>query len=409
MSFCREREGESAVRTVIICLLILALMFTGHSLYYRAQGDKLYRQALDELPGSATQAYNTIKPALDYNSVMMLGKVNEMGEGFLKSLEQTVARGLNDPIPTADSFINARQATDVLKMLGQQTGLKTQQAMLTITLAAKDAVPRLQAQGTLSAWDAMSKFFTNLNTTNQIPPNVFDNFGAWTAQLEAVPRRPLAVRDALQNASRSFVAGLNRLGLTDSPESGPYLLPMPSPLTDQQLIDAHKQFDQGLVDLDNFLKVFREAKLPEELLCIRAKLIYNKAALKLAHLQERGAALNNQGSGFMADLLIRTDTAVVPTASEMLGSFVGGAKLEFQAAQEIFQLATTVPEPMRRAYVALATWGEGMVVVTAGGGDSAAIFQRAEQCAAGAASGAAATITQAMRANARVTIIVQIP
>ena len=396
------------MRFVVICLLILAIMFLGHSIYSRSRVNKLLDQAVGQLPASPTQSYNTMKQVFEFNNLVSMGKSGAAEQTYLRTVRQTLTQALANPAVGAANFDQAQEALRVLKDFQQRTGLDTRQAQTAITQAAKDATARIKEQGTLSAWNGMLSFFKTMNEAGLIPPLVFEDFNAWLAEVEKVPRRPLGLRDAIVNASAALSSALGQIGMTASRQDGAFVLAPPTPLTDQQLIAAEKALNQGLEALNQFKSLFKESRTPPELAGLQAKILYNRAALKLAHLQERGSSINASGSNYIADLLIQPGTATVPTVAEMVSAFIQGAQGDFQQAGQFFPQAASLPEPLRQAYAALAAWGEGLLAAFMPGVAQASIFAKAEGLTAGV-GGSAAAIPQAMRASQRVLMIVQAP
>ena len=394
------------MRIVSFLILILILLLTAHVIYYRSKADKLLAKALRELPRAPAQSYKIIQPVLDYGDLETLGKAGAARNAYLKRMEQS----MNDSFsggPTAETYDQALQAVQALVSLRKQTRVDTSAIQAAIVQQAKDSAPRLREQGTLNAWDAMIRFFDHLKQNDLIPFSVFENFDVWVAGVKAVPRRPLGLRDAINNTSACIRDALQHLGLMATSAAGPIIQPAPVALADKQLIAAELAFNQGLAALNRFQQLFKEPQLPPELIALKAKIEYNKGAIKLAHIQDRGPRLSDMGSNYISELLIRPGVLTVPTTSEMVMSFGQGTQMAFDGAEQYFIQASTLPDPLRRAYVALAIWGKAMLLA-ATGQDQPDLRAQAGQWAAGA-SGSAAAIVRAMQSSRRVLIIVQLP
>lgn len=396
------------MRFVGFCLILLALMFAGHSLYSRAQINKMLGRSLEEMNYSPGRAIESFKPIMGMSRIVALGKVGEAETTFLTNLERTVLSGLNEPAPTQESFRRASQGMGALKLIMQKSGIDTRERQKKIALAAKEAVPRLQQQGTLRAWDEMMEFFTELHDQGDLPEGVITNYDEWLAQMQAVPRRPMGVRDTLQRAGSSMASALNLLGLTPSTGPGQMLAPAPAPLSDQQLIEADRMFAAGVQDLNLFPPTFHEQALPPELLGAQARLLFNLGSLKLAHVQDRGAMLGSMASGFMAHLLIRTDTTVVPTPGEMIGAFLQGAQGDFDQAARLFANASDLTDGQKRACMALCEWSKGLLLAESNRNEAARCMQLATNMVRPPAQ-ADEAIVKAMQSGRRALIFVQTP
>lgn len=396
------------MRFVAILLLVLAVLFGAHAIYYRGKTDSLLTKTLNQLPDNPKSAYHHFKPIMRYNNFTTMGKVDDAHAAFLDRLERTIIRELKLSPPPAGSFQQAREAVDVLASYRSATGKDIRPIRDGIVQAAKDAMPVVRDGGTLSAWHAMEAFFLTLEEKSQVPPSVFDDFEAWMKYVEEVLERPMGLRDALTHASGAFQNAFASLGLSSQARGGPYVLELPHTLSDNQLINAENQFNSALAGLINFERLFGERN-PPELSGLRAKLIYNKGILKAAHLLERGDMARTMGTGYIADILLGEghQGEALPTVSEMYGSFKNGARGDFSSAMEYFTYDKHENPDLRRAYNALAAWGWAMLD-QATGDDPGEHRRLAGQWAAGITLPAARQIIQAMQTSPRPLALVRL-
>ena len=396
------------MRIILICLLVILILFTGQSIYYRSQADSIMARVLHDIPNAPAEAYRNFKPLLEFNNLLTLGKVGSAKQAFLKKMEAEITQSLDTAVPAADYYLQARQALQALADFEKTTSMDTKPARKAIVQRAKDSMTRVRDRGTLAAWDGLLALFDDLNRDSLISPGVFDDYDKWIAEVKAVDRRPLGLRNAIDGAAGALRDALNHLGMMPTPEGGAFAAPAPLPLDDPQLIAAEKSFTEALGQLDQFKATFRETQLPPELKWLQAKIEYDKGAIKLAHLQERGAAVKATGSNYIAELMIVPNTTVVPSTPEMVGAFINGTQGAFEGVEQMFPLATTVPDASRRAGSALAAWADAQLLTQMGGGDPAAARARAESWIAGVGEPAAA-VGKAMHDSPRALIITQVP
>ncbi len=396
------------MRFVAILLLILAVMFGGHAIYYRGKTDSLLTKTLNQLPDNPKSAYHQFKTIMKYNNFLTMGKVDGAHTAFLDRLERTIIRELKLFPPPASSFQQAREASDVLATYRSATGKDIRPIRDGIVQAAKDAMPVVRDGGTLSAWHAMIAFFLTLEEQSQVPPSVFDNFEAWMVVVKKEEQRPMGLRDAISHASGAFQNAFASLGLSSRARGGPYVLELPHTLSDNQLINAENEFNSALAALIAFERMFGESN-PRELNGLRAKLTYNKGVLKAAHLLERGDMARTMGTGYVANIILGEghQGAHLPTVSQMYGSFINGAIGDFETAMRFFAGDELDNPDLRRAYNALAAWGWAMLD-QATGLDPGEHRRLAGQWANGITQPAARQIIEAMQSSPRPLALVRL-
>ena len=395
------------MRFVVICLLILVITFLGHTIYYRSRTQQLLNEAVAMLPGHPEDALKKLEPALKYNDMVALGKVGEAAGRFKTELARRIQLELDVAPPAADAYRHATAAMDVLTTLDRDYGVATREQAETIVKAASQAMPVIRDRGTLSTWQQMIGFFVHCRDNNLIPTGVMDNLDDWLAQAGKVPLRPLGLREVREQCVNQFMTGLRALGLTASDTGGPFVMPAPERLSNQQLIAAETAFNNAQNALQNFPRLFREKDLPPELLGLQAKLCYNKAAIKTAHIQEYGDTARRSGTGYIAELLIEPTRMVVPTPQELFGAFTQGARSDFLLAQRTFQVATSLPTEFRTAYAALSIMGQALLDMAIG--DSPGSLPVQAQSLGARVTGKAASIVATMNKTTRVSIIVEVP
>ena len=396
------------MRFIFICVVLLIVMFAGHSMYNRTKADKQLSKALGAIPNHPAAAYKHIQPILDYNDAVSLGKISKSAVRFRDSLSKGIVELLESrPAPADTSFLLAAAALDVLDQLGQDSTTDTTAAKSKIVQAARDSMEAVRDHGELNAWDTLVAFFNKLGTEGRIPPDAFDNFQQWMAAVRAVERRPIGLRNAIEHATQHTQNALRKVGIAMPAAQGVYVAAPPAVLDDYDLIEAELLLNQAQGAIGFFEGQFKEPGTPPELMGLRAKIEHNKGAFKLAHLMQQGRRLREYSSSYIAELTISPKSAATPTTMEMFGAFVNGSRSELQAAQRLFQQSSLLASDHRNAYSALAAWNEAWLLELNNQNPAAA---RAAAASWGTqVNGPARSIVDAMSASERVLLIVEIP
>lgn len=398
------------MRTVVILAIILLIMFAGNSFYSRSVAQHKLNDAVSLIPADPLGSYRTIKEVLDYNRMVALGKIGDVEAEYLKELERKVVVALSATKPDPEIYPETDAAIAALGQFSQQTGIKVKEARVRIVKAARDSVTALKDKGRLRAWDNMIAMFQSLSGDPDLMGLVFEgNFQKWFDEIKAVPRRPFGVRDALNDAVRDASIALDDIKLHAAETGEPPVATAPAELTDNQLIAAEKHFGQGQGEIINFQNQFAETdKTPAELCGIQAKLAYDKAAIKLAHFQDRKETINKTGSDYLTEFLIRSDTSEVPSASEMVSSWSQNARSGFQESRAIFLKTTGMDESMQKAYCALSLWSEGTLNSVFAPNANEPLHAQALQ-GTETLSAPAAKVIKTMQENPRVLLITELP
>lgn len=396
------------MRTIIICLLVLAILFLGHAMYDRTVADRRLAKAVEQLPGDPMGSYQTIKEPLGYNRLVAMGKIGDVQAAWLKALELKVTGEFSRQPPAANAYPQAEQALAALDEMHATFGVNVDKLKLAIIQAARDSVPALKEKGSLKGWDNMISMFQNLSGNSSQLTGVFENFNKWFEEAKAVPRRPFGVRDAISEASQAAGNALEALGLDLSAQAGKPVAPAPANATDRQFINAEKALGSAQDALKNFMTTFGENETPQELAALRAKIAYNMGAIKLAYFQDHRANVKQAGGDYLVEFLVRTDTDTVPSPNEMVDQWQGLAQREFEEAMKYFT-ASTLEGPMKQAYSALALWSNGqLATVFSNTPPPPAVQAQVAQMSAGL-TGKAGEIIQALRSTPRALLIVEVP
>lgn len=402
------------MRIVIICLLLLTALFIGHSAYDRVVAERRLDQAINALPMNPLDSYNTMKEVLGYNRLVAMGKIGDVERRYLQAMQKKITDALAMTPPPAEIYPAVEQAVAALESLHKQTQADVRPVRVAILKAARQSVEPLKEKGTLKAWDNMMAMFQSVSGNTSIIAETFgssglDEYGKWLDGVKATPRRPIGLRDAVKGATESSIEALSALKLNMTDKAEKPVAAAPAKLDDESLIKAEKSFVAALGALENFMGLFAENEMPAELCALRAKITYNRAAIKLAHFQDRQNTILRTGSEYMAEFLVRSDTSIIPSASEMVAAWEQSAQADFQSSQRYLAQASDLDPGMKRAYTALAIWAEGDLWLTLNSANPAQFRARALQAAQGVTGGAAAAVIQAMRQSPRALLIVDFP
>lgn len=404
------------MRVITFCVLLLLILFLGHSIYDRTTASRKLTQANQMLPIDPEESYRVIKEALDYNRLVALGKIGAVENEYLKNIEQKFVVALKNDPPQAPIYPAMEKAIVVLDQLGRQTGKNTREVRNTILKAARDSVPVLQEKGSLEAWDRMREVFQRLGQDPAMMAEVFDDYTAWFAKVQAVPRRPIGLRDTIKLVRNDMLQTLSQLHLTAAGPTDCEVAPAPSPtadgLADSQLIEAEKIMTHATDATGHFKENFNEKDIAPELCQYRVILHYNKAAIKLAHFQDRKRTLYKTSSDYIIEVMIQPNTSPdsVPSPSELVGAFVMGAKGEFNEIEKNYLDRTTYyDDSMKLALRALFKWTDSQIDTSFADHPQMTPAQTEALQSGAELTGPAAAIIQAMKQNSRALIITRIP
>lgn len=402
------------MRIIVVCLILLTALFIGHSAYDRVVAERRLNQAIGSLPMNPLDGYRTMKEVLGYNRLVAMGKIGDVEQRFLQAMEKEITGTLTQKPAPADIYPAVEQAMAALEALNKQTHANVSKTRVAILKAARESVEPLKEKGTLKAWDNMTAMFQSVSGNMSLIAEAFggsatDDFSKWFDEVKATPRRPIGLRDAETGATQASIEALSKLKMSAAGKDEKPVAPAPAKLDDESLIAAEKGFAAGLGALENFMGLFAENEMPAELCALRAKITYNRAAIKLAHFQDRQNTILRTGSEYMAEFLVRSDTSVIPSASEMVAAWEQSAQADFRSTQRYLTQASTLDDAMKRAYTALAIWAEGDLWWTLNQRNPGQDRARALQAAQGVTGNAGAQVIQAMRTSPRALLIVDFP
>lgn len=346
-------------RIVLIGAIILIAMFGAHSVYYRGRTETQLNAALKQMSNSPAAAYAELKAIHDYNNAVTLGRKQAAYQRFLGALESHVMPMLQrTPAPDPMAYVHAAAAVAVLQKLEQATDMDLKRQSDQIARAVVGSVPRTREHGVLAAWRELLNCVDTIRSEGVLTTRVVDDPEQFVARLQEIPIEPMGRREAIRNTVEHALDGLQAVGFAPPLPADKVIVEAPSPVSDWQLMEAEKALTQGLEAVGGYLRAFPDLPLPAELHELSGKIIYNKAALKLTHLQEAGMTARRTGTTFIADSIISPNTGAVPTAFEMYDSFVQGCLGDFQRARDHFEQAGNLSPDGRSAYVALTLLGE---------------------------------------------------
>jgi hypothetical protein len=333
--------------------------------------------------------------------------VAEVEQRFLRELQEKITAELKQNPPPPEAYPETEQALSALDSLHNQTKVDVRKVRMAILQAAHASVPVLKEKGALKAWDGMLVLFQNMNPNYMAEIN--EKFSTWLDEQKAVPRQPFGLRDAIRSATEEAGQALEALKMHVAGPGERPVAPAPAKLDDESLIRAEKIFASALHHLDEYMGLFGEKELPQSLCGLQAKIIYNRAAIKLAHFQDHRATIYQTGSDYMTEFQVRSDTSYIPSASEMVAAWQNNARGDLALAQSVFAKAATLDEAMKRAYTALAIWEGGELALLMDRVNPQVERMRAMQVAYGLNSGPAQAVIEAMRTSSRALLIVEFP
>ncbi|MCL5271468.1 MAG: hypothetical protein M1457_13165 [bacterium] len=395
------------MRYILIVLLIAAALLLSFPLYYRARVDRVLRQATIEIGSDPGRAYVDFDPIFSINNLVTLGRAREAQRRFVAELFGTARRLLSASIPTDQSFIQAQFIYPVLQRIEREHGIPTRAERAGILRLIRDASPALKTQGTLSAWETMVQFMQTVAQMDPAATSRLEGFDGWMAAAMAFDSSPLGIRESLLNSGIYFYQGLQNLGIHTPMDETTTVVQVPGDLSDAQLVSAEKSFSQGL-DTVLAARVEQHSEaIPTELSAIRASLLYNLSAIKVAHLQDLGATGPHTISGYIAEYEIRSDQTRVPPSEELYREFVDDTREQLYEARQHFAASRLLSAEKRRAYEALTCWTESLVAAV-GGRDATQPKTQAETLSTGLTDDGGA-VTATMRQSPRPLLIQRVP
>jgi hypothetical protein len=248
--------------------------------------------------------------------------------------------------------------------------------------------------------------FRQFHERGELDPGIIDDFPAWMAQMEAVPLRALGLRQVYRIAASSQREALKHLDIPTT--DGRRVATVPIYLEDEPPFHADQEWQVAQEAIDAFIEEFAQTASPPELMAIQAATAYNRAAIRLAHMEDREPMLRRTGSNFLAALYIRTDQRDTPTVLQMYETFMSEAHGEFQQAAELFAQAPSLDASLRGACRTLALSGQAELEKYWGRDVARAdTLQRLATVDVPAGDGSA--ILDALQSSPRIVLIIALP
>lgn len=338
------------MRLVVFLCLFLVVFFAAHGVYQRAQCDRLLSVAVAGLPDNPLGAWGKLQPVEEYNSLLTLGKIGAVESEFRDKMRDSVIDDLTADPPGDQAVGQALDAVAAFKRMNAESQTRGDEACSEIIRAMHAAVPSIRDRGTLEAWDRTVLFFQNVAADAYWPSDLPGDAGAWVAELEAVPRRQVALRDQAMRAAARMAEGLVSVGVSYDAAGATLAEPMPANIPDGRLYDADMALTRALGDLDRFDKLFPKAVNPPEYNALRAAILYNRAAVKIGHAQDKGATLRSEYSGYLTRLWVREDTLATPSPAVLYSLLAQSVNDDLSQASSLFSQARTMNDEKRRAY-----------------------------------------------------------
>ena len=336
----------------VAAIVILIVLFTAgsFSLYLRHKTDAVLADATDALSSGPKAAYVKFLPVLSFSNWLTLGKVEQARAIFRENMVASTVESLEtDPI-TRRTFSDAAEAISMLSQMERDDGIDLRRDKLRIFNAIQASQPLVLASGTLSAWNAMSDYFKEARLYEGTDGETVAPFRAWIQSLKDVPRGPMALRDAVNEASDDFRRALGVLGLMPRSGSAIAVAPIPPDLGPQRMIDAEAAFSNALKAIEGFRAEIEQTTKSQVLELLAGKINYNIGALRLQHLLEGGPALRELGSEYVVETEVKAESDRFPTNAEFYEQFKSAVVKEYLAfAIGVFSQDLSASDPSLHA------------------------------------------------------------
>lgn len=321
-------------RVLIFCLCLSALAWVFYLRHAHGRVESTTREAINQIPHHTHQSYRILRNIFTVRGPFVQGRVEQAVERYLNQLNARAMQGLTESgkPPAPEDYHIAVQAIAVLMRLEQQTGHDYEAMRRQIAEAMRDSAGVLEREGTLSAWDAMLNAFEILDRYDSIPEGVFEEYEGWMATRMQVPRRAMALRDAQSSSRIGLRNALSQLGLVGGMGEGPLAVEMPVVEDEMRLVQADVELRQAELYIDELSRAFEDVDLTRALRGIKGQILYNRAALKLAHLLDLGESEGRLGSSFIATQVVNPRAFEVPDTIRMREAFMGMMQQELESA-----------------------------------------------------------------------------
>lgn len=320
-------------------------IFAVKAWYSRTQISAGAEEAINMLPDNPEGGYKKIEPVFGFSNATSFGMANETRDAFFNAVRDRTVTKLQRAKMDEGWFDHMVEALRVLRDAERDHGLQLEGHRAAIVTAARDAQPKLMENLSLVAWDNFVDRIDKAQDADLIPKAPFEGYDEWRASLHKEDRRGIAVHAAVQAAAGKLGDGVRALGLTPGyAPTDPAVGALSEKVKDGQLIEAEQAFGAGAEECRRFMRTFKLAEVPPELLEPLGKLTCNQAAIKTAHVQQMGTnELATNSSRYIVKILVAPGADAVPSEGQLYGAFVQGAAGQIEEAIRLLEKAASLP------------------------------------------------------------------
>ena len=308
-------------RAIVVALLVLVITGTSVSFYYRQQTEQMLRVAIDTIPNRPKEAFDRFAPVLGFSNVVTLGSAERACDTFRDALMNSTLGALHTDPVTRKTFFDAAETVNTLAILEKASGRDFSADKLLVLEAVQGSSSRVLSGGTLSAWDSLRHFFRDVRVTDNNPRATMEPFNDWVEGANLVPRSPLAVRDAINQASDDFRRALETLELTAVAGESRVLQPMPENLAPAHLLQAELALSNGLRAIEALQPEIKPEDHSRRLAVLIGKLNYNIGVLRLVHRIDGRTGLRRLGSEYVVQAGVSTEERTFPNNEKLYQRF----------------------------------------------------------------------------------------
>lgn len=310
------------MRFVGILLLLSLVIYVGQLLYYRNEANTALAAAVGSLPDNPSGAYSAIKPVFTMSAGLSGGRATSARDEFFTAVrDKTIAR-LHGPRLDAAAFPSIVGNLEILADARRNYHFNLDAHSKAIAGAIVEAEPEFRKTLGLAAWDAFVAAMEKCRNADSLPADAIPDADVWYSKIKSADRWQIGLREAKEIAARQLDAANSLLGKAPATGPGdPAIGFIDRELTDDEFIAMDSAIAVGVRACGDLLRTFHHDEPPADLVAPMAKLIYNAAALKLAHFNR----LRQSGqidSGYIVKILFNPAIDTPPTTEELYGSFV---------------------------------------------------------------------------------------
>ena len=266
-------RSASRMRYALLALMLILMGAGIYVMYRRSVTRARMEEAYALIPDRPEQAFDRLLPVLRQNPLLSGGMRQRAMREFADRLVHDVIEMLRQDPPDSLAFDRAFDSIEVFQVMRNRANLELDDTGHTLPLdqsqievfersiieAARLSLPSVREHGSLETWRKGKRFFVRLAELGRLPKGgVYDYFEEWFSEIEAVPERPLNLRDTIHRIQHSMVSAMLEIGAVENADEAERTLiaAIPPNVESSRMTSAELNIQEALMNQTLFSQAY---------------------------------------------------------------------------------------------------------------------------------------------------------